>query len=64
MIFYTQAWTQNGMNNYEVIDVRFNNQVVATRKGITAKASIDTTNARALSDSLKSSADSVNRMTL
>jgi len=64
MTFYTQAWTQNGMNNYEVIDVRFNNQVVATRKGTIAKATMDTTNARALLDTLKGSADSVNRMTL
>ena len=31
--FYAKAWLQNGINNYEVIDVRFNNQVVATRKG-------------------------------
>lgn len=31
--FYTKAWLQNGMNTYSIIDVRFNNQVVATRKG-------------------------------
>ncbi len=62
MTFYTQAWTQNGMNTYEVIDVRFNNQVVATRKGTIARAAIDTANSRALLDSLNASADSLNRI--
>ena len=28
--FYTKAWLQNGINNYEVIDVRFNNQILQT----------------------------------
>jgi cell division protein FtsQ len=31
--FYTKAWLQNGIETYEMVDVRFNNQVVATRKG-------------------------------
>jgi cell division protein FtsQ len=59
MTFYTQAWVQNGMNTYEVIDVRFNNQVVATRKGTIERAAIDTANSRALFDSLTVSADSL-----
>ena len=33
LTFYTKAWLQNGINTYENIDVRFSNQVVATRKG-------------------------------
>ena len=61
MTFYTQAWTQNGMNTYEIIDVRFNNQVVATRKGTIARVAIDTANARVLLDSLNANADSLNR---
>jgi cell division protein FtsQ len=32
--FYTKAWLQNGMDTYSLIDVRFNNQVVATKKGV------------------------------
>jgi hypothetical protein len=47
------------MNTYEVIDVRFNNQVVATRKGTIERAAIDTANSRALFDSLTVSADSL-----
>ena len=31
--FYTKVWLQNGIDTYELIDVRFNNQVIATRKG-------------------------------
>lgn len=31
--FYKKAWLQNGMETYSIIDVRFNNQVVATKKG-------------------------------
>lgn len=30
--FYTKAWLQNGINTYSTIDIRFDNQVVATRK--------------------------------
>ena len=61
MTFYTQAWTQNGMNTYEVIDIRFKNQVVATRKGTIARAAIDTAIARVLLDSLNANVDSLNR---
>jgi cell division protein FtsQ len=61
MTFYTQAWTQNGMNTYEVIDVRFNNQIVATRKGTIARAAIDTANVGVLLDSLNAKADSLSR---
>jgi cell division protein FtsQ len=38
--FYKKAWLQNGINTYETLDLKYNNQVVATRKG-TAKARID-----------------------
>jgi cell division protein FtsQ len=31
--FYTKAWIQNGIDTYNLIDIRFNNQVVATKKG-------------------------------
>ena len=31
--FYTAAWIKNGINTYETIDLRFNNQIVAKRKG-------------------------------
>lgn len=32
--FYTQAWMQNGINKYEKLDVQFNNQIVAVKKGM------------------------------
>ncbi|NCT94773.1 MAG: hypothetical protein GXC72_10140 [Chitinophagaceae bacterium] len=38
--FYKQAWLQKGVNYYEKLDVQFDNQVVAIRKG-TAKARMD-----------------------
>lgn len=31
--FYKQAWLQNGINTYSKINVQFNNQVVAVRRG-------------------------------
>ncbi len=31
--FYRKAWLQNGMNAYEKLDLRFDNQVVAIKKG-------------------------------
>jgi cell division protein FtsQ len=31
--FYNKAWVKSGMDTYDIIDVRFNNQVVASRKG-------------------------------
>jgi cell division protein FtsQ len=38
--FYQKAWLQHGINVYEKLDVQYNNQVVAIRKG-TAKALVD-----------------------
>ncbi|OIR02991.1 hypothetical protein GALL_149910 [mine drainage metagenome] len=32
--FYKQAWLQNGMNKYEKIDVQFDDQVVAVKRGV------------------------------
>jgi cell division protein FtsQ len=43
--FYKQAWLQNGINKYEKLDVQFNNQIVAVRKG-TAQAVVDSAKAR------------------
>jgi cell division protein FtsQ len=31
--FYKEAWVQHGINAYEKLDVRFKNQVVATKRG-------------------------------
>ncbi len=38
--FYQKAWLQNGINTYEKLDVQYDNQVVAVKKG-TAKAWVD-----------------------
>jgi cell division protein FtsQ len=38
--FYQKAWLQHGINTYEKLDVQYNNQVVAIRKG-TAKTKVD-----------------------
>lgn len=43
--FYKQAWLQNGMNKYEKIDVQFENQVVAVKRGV-GKALVDSAKAR------------------
>ena len=43
--FYKQAWLQNGLNKYEKIDVQFNNQVVAVKRGL-EKALIDSARAK------------------
>lgn len=59
--FYKQAWLQNGIDSYELIDVRFNNQVVATRKG-TAHFNRDTINTMYSIDSLNTVKDSLNRV--
>lgn len=32
--FYKEAWLQNGMSKYERLDVRYNNQIVATKRGM------------------------------
>lgn len=45
--FYHKAWLQNGINTYEKLDVQYDNQVVAIRKG-TSKARIDSAKAHAL----------------
>lgn len=38
--FYKKAWLQNGMNTYEKLDVQYDNQIVAVRKG-TSKVLVD-----------------------
>jgi cell division protein FtsQ len=43
--FYKKAWLQNGINTYEKLDVQYNNQVLAVRKG-TARALADSARAR------------------
>ena len=45
--FYRKAWLQNGMNTYEKLDVQYNNQVVAIKRG-TAKAMVDSAKAMQL----------------
>ncbi len=45
--FYRQAWLQNGMNTYEKLDVQYDNQVVAIRKGA-GKAMMDSAKAHEL----------------
>ena len=49
--FYKQAWLQNGMNTYEKLDVQYNNQVVAIKKG-TGKAMVDSAKAHLLMQGL------------
>lgn len=43
--FYQQAWLENGMETYEKLDVQYDKQIVAVRKGAT-KAWIDSARAR------------------
>ena len=43
--FYQKAWLQNGINTYERLDVQYDKQVVAVRKGAT-KAWVDSARAR------------------
>ncbi len=45
--FYKKAWVQNGINTYEKLDVQYNNQVVAVRKG-TAQIAVDSAKAKAM----------------
>lgn len=45
--FYKKAWLQNGINTYEKLDVQYDNQVVAIRKGI-AKVWADSARAHQL----------------
>lgn len=51
--FYKQTWLQNGINTYETLDVQYNNQVVAVKKG-TGKARVDSAKARELMANLLS----------
>ena len=45
--FYHKAWLQNGINTYEKLDIQYDNQVVAIRKG-SSQARIDSATAHAL----------------
>lgn len=57
--FYKKAWLQNGMNAYERLDVRYNNQVVAIKKGWGA-AKIDSAKATQIANTMAMpSADSI-----
>ncbi|HEX7690915.1 MAG TPA: FtsQ-type POTRA domain-containing protein [Sediminibacterium sp.] len=51
--FYKKAWLQNGINTYEKLDVQYDNQVVAIRKG-TARAKADSAKARQIMDAMVS----------
>ncbi|MCX6208428.1 MAG: hypothetical protein NTZ59_02715 [Bacteroidetes bacterium] len=42
--FYAKAWLQNGVDAYETIDVKFNNQIVTTQKGTSRITAIDSVN--------------------
>jgi len=70
--FYKQAWLQNGINKYEKLDVQYDNQIVAIKRG-TTQAIIDSAKARqAVNDLMNASThsdtathistDAVNRM--
>jgi cell division protein FtsQ len=66
--FYQQAWLQNGINTYEKLDVQYDNQVVAVKKG-TGKILIDSAKAHQLMQVLllqnqAGIADSINSVTL
>ncbi len=50
--FYTKAWLQNGIDSYEIIDIRFQNQIVATRKGTIKKMVDSISSALMVHDSL------------
>ena len=49
--FYKKAWVQNGINVYDKLDIRFKDQVVATRKGAAVVLS-DSTKANAAINAL------------
>lgn len=49
--FYKKAWLQHGINAYEKIDVQYDNQVVAVRKG-TAKAMGDSMRAKEIMNAM------------
>lgn len=58
--FYFQAMANNGINTYEKIDVRFSNQIVATKSG-TARAILDSANAKIDSLNAQTIIDTSNR---
>ncbi len=45
--FYQKAWLQNGMNTYEKLDVQYNNQVVAVKRGM-SQLLVDSAKAKAM----------------
>lgn len=47
--FYKQIWLQNGINKYEKIEVQFDNQIVAVKRGV-AKALVDSAKAKQAMD--------------
>lgn len=47
-VFYQQVSKQLGWNKYSVIDVQYNNQVVATKKGFAGEAKLDSTQIKML----------------
>ncbi len=49
--FYTKAWLQNGIDAYETVDVRFKNQIVATRRGTSVRNLMQDSTALLLRDS-------------
>lgn len=49
--FYQKAWLQNGINTYEKLDVQYDKQVVAVKKG-TAKSMVDSARSLAIMKSL------------
>jgi cell division protein FtsQ len=49
--FYKKAWLQHGINAYEKIDVQYDNQVVAVRRG-TAKAMGDSVRAKEIMNAM------------
>lgn len=58
--FYTQALPKYGLNMYEKIDIRFRNQVVATKLGV-AKTMVDSTDVKQDSLGVVNSVDSLNK---
>ena len=47
-VFYQQVSSQLGWNKYSIIDVQYNNQVVATKKGFAGEAKLDSTQIKML----------------
>lgn len=47
-LFYQQVSNQFGWNKYSIIDVQYNNQVVATKKGYAGTAKLDSVQIKAL----------------